>query len=381
MPWVRRERRIHRFCPQGGNRKDAFRILAINPGSTSTKISVFEEEREVCAVKLSHSVEELAPFDRIVDQYEFRRDVIVSELAKAGYPVATFDAVVGRGGVLYPLEGGTYAINDTMLDHVRRGVQGEHPSNLGALIADSFSKEADCPAFIVDPVVVDEMEPLARYSGLPQLPRRSILHALNQRAVARQACIDAGIEYEKARLIVTHLGGGISVGAHCDGRIVDVNNALNGDGPFSPERSGGLPVGDLIALCFSGRYTLDQLKKLNKGSGGLVAYLGTNDMREANRRMKAGDEEAGRVYQAMAYQVSKEIASLSAVLEGRIDMIILTGGIAYDEDFTTLVRRRVGFLAPVRVYPGEMEMQALALGGLRVLRGLEQPRSYSPAVS
>jgi butyrate kinase len=361
--------------------KEAFRILAINPGSTSTKISVFEDEREVCAIKLSHSVEDLAPFDRIVDQYEFRRDVIVSELAKAGFPVASFDAVVGRGGVLYPLEGGTYSVNETMLDHMRRGVQGEHPSNLGGLIADSFSREARCPAYIVDPVVVDEMMPLARYSGLPQLPRRSILHALNQKAVARQACLDAGIEYEKARLIVTHLGGGISVGAHCEGRIIDVNNALNGDGPFSPERSGGLPVGDLIALCFSGRYTLDQLKKLNKGSGGLVAYLGTNDMREANRRMKEGDGEAGRVFQAMAYQVSKEIASLSAVLEGRIDMIILTGGIAYDEDFTSLVASRTGFLAPVRIYPGEMEMQALALGGLRVLRGLEQPRSYSPAVS
>ncbi len=358
--------------------KDTFRILAINPGSTSTKISVFENEREICSIKLSHSVEDLSPYQKIVDQYEFRRETIVSELEKAGFPVTSFDAVVGRGGVLYPVEGGTYSVNAIMLEHVLHGVQGEHPSNLGALIADSFSKEADCPAFIVDPVVVDEMNPVARYSGLPQLPRRSILHALNQRAVARQACLDAGIDYTEARLIVVHLGGGISVGAHMDGRIVDVNNALNGDGPFSPERSGGLPVGDLIALCFSGRYTLDQLKKLNKGSGGLVAYLGTNDVREVNRRMKEGDAEAGRVFEAMAYQVSKEIASLSAVLEGRIDMIVLTGGIAYDADFTDQVTRRIGFLAPVRIYPGEMEMQALALGGLRVLRGGEQPRVYSP---
>lgn len=361
--------------------KEAFRILAINPGSTSTKISVFEDEREVCSVKLSHSIEQLAPYNRIVDQYEFRREVIVTELVKAGYPVSSFDAVVGRGGVLYPVEGGTYAINEIMLEHVRIGVQGEHQSSLGALIADSFSREAECPAFIVDPVVVDEMEPIARYSGLPQLPRRSILHALNQKAVARKASSDAGMRYEDARLIVVHLGGGISVGAHAGGRIIDVNNALNGDGPFSPERSGGLPVGDLINLCFSGRYTHDQLKKLNKGAGGLVAYLGTNDVREVRSRMKSGDVEAGMVFEAMAYQVSKEIASLSAVLEGRIDLIVLTGGIAFDDDFTELIRKRVGFLAPVRVYPGEMEMEALALGGLRVLRGQEQPKVYNPKTS
>ncbi|MCC6872079.1 MAG: butyrate kinase [Candidatus Fermentibacter sp.] len=361
--------------------KDTFRILAINPGSTSTKISVFENEREISAIKLSHSVEELDPFEKIVDQYEFRRDVIVSELRKAGYDVSSFDAVVGRGGVLYPVEGGTYEVNDLMLEHVRKGVQGEHQSNLGALIAESFSREAGCPAYIVDPVVVDEMQPIARFSGLPHLPRRSILHALNQKAVARKACLDSGIDYEKARLIVSHLGGGISAGAHVDGRIIDVNNALNGDGPFSPERSGGLPAGDLINLCFSGRYTHDQIKKLNKGAGGMVAYLGTNDVREVRARMRSGDAEAGIVFEAMAYQVSKEIASLSAVLEGRIDLIVLTGGIAFDEEFTALVRKRVGFLAPVRVYPGEMEMEALALGGLRVLRGQEQPKVYNPKMS
>lgn len=360
--------------------KETYRILAINPGSTSTKISVFENEREVWACKLTHTVDEIAPYDKIVDQYDFRRSVIVSELEKAGYPVSSFDAVVGRGGVLYPVEGGTYAVNDLMLEHVRAGVQGEHPSNLGALIADAFAREAHCEIFIVDPVVVDEMEPLARYSGLPQLPRRSILHALNQKATARKAASDLGMRYEDANLIVVHLGGGVSVGAHLHGRIVDVNNALNGDGPFSPERSGGLPVGDLIALCFSGKYTLDQLKKLNKGSGGIVAYLGTNDMREVEKRIHEGDARAAEVYEAMAYQIAKEIGFLAPVFRGRVDAIVLTGGIAYDKVFTDWIADRVSFIAPVKIYPGEMEMQALALGGLRVMRGEEKPRTYNPRI-
>ncbi len=360
--------------------KEVFRILAINPGSTSTKISVFENEREAWNLKLSHSMEELAPFDRIVDQYEFRRKVIVTEVERAGYPAGSFDAVVGRGGVLYPVEGGTFSVNDIMLRHVREGVQGEHPSNLGALIADSFAQEAGCPAFIVDPVVVDEMEPLARYSGLPQLPRRSILHALNQKATARKACLDRGWRYDEVNLIVVHLGGGISVGAHSKGRVVDVNNALNGDGPFSPERSGGLPVGDLIALCYSGRYTLDEMKKMNKGRGGIVAYLGTNDMREVERRIDEGDAKAAEVYEAMAYQVAKEIGFLAPVFKGLVDAIILTGGIAYDKRFVRWIEDRVSFIAPVLVYPGEREMEALALGGLRVMRGEEQPKTYDPAI-
>jgi len=360
--------------------KQTFRILAINPGSTSTKISVFENEREVWNLKLSHGVEELAPFEKIVDQYDFRRRVIVSELEKAGFGISSFDAVVGRGGVLYPVEGGTYAVNALMLMHVHDGVQGEHPSNLGALIADSFSKESGCPAYITDPVVVDEMKPLARYSGLPQLPRRSILHALNQKATARKACEDLGRKYEDVNLIVVHLGGGISVGAHCHGRIIDVNNALNGDGPFSPERSGGLPVGDLMALCYSGKHTLDQMKKLNKGAGGMVAYLGTNDMREVEKRISAGDTHAEEVYEAMAYQVAKEIGFLAPVTNGSVDAIVLTGGIAYDEKFISWIRSRVSFIAPVLVYPGEHEMEALALGGLRVLRGIEKARIYAPVI-
>lgn len=360
--------------------KETFRILAINPGSTSTKISVFENEREAWNLKLAHTVEELSPYDRIVDQYEFRREVIVAELKKAGYSISSFDAVVGRGGVLYPVEGGTYSVNEIMLKHVHEGVQGEHPSNLGALIADSFSRESGCPAYIADPVVVDEMEPLARYSGLPQLPRRSILHALNQKAIARKASEDLGRKYEETNLIVVHLGGGVSVGAHCRGRIIDVNNALNGDGPFSPERSGGLPVGDLIALCYSGKYTLDQMKKLNKGSGGVVAYLGTNDMRVVEQRIADGDQKAAAVYEAMAYQIAKEIGFVAPVLLGKVDAIVLTGGIAYDEKFVSWIRERVSFIAPVMIYPGEREMEALALAGLRVLRGEETAKVYNPAI-
>jgi butyrate kinase len=374
IPW------FHQPARKRGKVKETFRILAINPGSTSTKISVFENEREAWNLKLAHTVEELSPYDKIVDQYEFRREVIVAELKKAGYSISSFDAVVGRGGVLYPVEGGTYSVNEIMLKHVHEGVQGEHPSNLGALIADSFSRESGCPAYIADPVVVDEMEPLARYSGLPQLPRRSILHALNQKAIARKASEDLGRKYEETNLIVVHLGGGVSVGAHCRGRIIDVNNALNGDGPFSPERSGGLPVGDLIALCYSGRYTLDQMKKLNKGSGGVVAYLGTNDMRVVEQRIAEGDQKAAAVYEAMAYQIAKEIGFVAPVLLGKVDAIVLTGGIAYDEKFVSWIRERVSFIAPVMIYPGEREMEALALAGLRVLRGEETAKVYNPAI-
>jgi butyrate kinase len=360
--------------------EETFRILAVNPGSTSTKISVFEGGREVWKVKLDHSVEDLAPYARNVDQYDFRKTLIVGELERAGYRIASFDAVVGRGGLLYPIPGGTYEVNDLMIAHVNEGVMGDHPSNLGALVARAFSQEANCRAFIVDPVVVDELEPLARLSGLPELPRKSILHALNQKAIARKASADLGRPYEELNLIVVHLGGGISVGAHRRGRIIDVNNALNGDGPFSPERTGGLPVGDLIALCFSGKYTHEQLKKLNKGRGGVVAYLGLNDMREVERRVEAGDAEATLVYEAMAYQVAKEVGSLAPVLEGAVDAIVLTGGVAYDRRFVGWIERRVSFLAPIMVYPGEMEMEALALGGQRVLEGAEEPRIYDPVV-
>lgn len=356
---------------------DTRRILAINPGSTSTKISVFEDEKEVWSTKLSHSREDLAEFEHIFEQYDFREDVIISKLEEAGYNVSSFDAIVGRGGVVYPVEGGTYEVNEELLEDLRRGVQGEHISNLGAPIANKLALEAGCPAFIVDPVVVDEMEPLARFSGHPYLTRRSILHALNQKAVARKASADIGKNYVEANLIVVHLGGGISVGAHKAGRIIDVNNALNGDGPFTPERSGGLPVGDFAELCFSGKYSLAEVKKMIKGSGGIVAYLGTNDMRHVEEEIEKGNEEYALVYEAMAYQISKEIGAIATVLEGNVDAIVLTGGIACDKKFINWIRERVGFIAEVLVYPGEKEMESLALGALRVLRGEETAKTYN----
>jgi len=357
---------------------DTFRILAINPGSTSTKISVFENEEEVWSIKISHSKDQLEGFQHIFDQYDFREGVILDELKKAGMEIASFDGIVGRGGVVYPIEGGTYNVGQRLLEDLRKGVQGEHVSNLGAPIAKELAREADCPAFIVDPVVVDEMEDIARYSGHPDLPRRSILHALNQKAVARQAASDLGREYGDLNLIVVHLGGGISVGAHRRGRIVDVNNALNGDGPFTPERSGGLPVGDLVDLCFSGSRTHAEIKRMIKGNGGIVAYLGTNDMLTVEKEIEKGNAEYRAVYEAMAYQVSKEIGCLSTVMKGDVDAIVITGGIAYDRNFINWIRERVGFIADIMVYPGEREMEALALGVLRVLRGQETAKDYDP---
>ncbi|MCD4700970.1 MAG: butyrate kinase [Candidatus Aegiribacteria sp.] len=357
---------------------DSYRILAINPGSTSTKISVFESEREVWSTKLTHSKEELSDYDHIFDQYEFRKGVILNELQKAGFDISAFDAIVGRGGVVYPVEGGTYSIDDRLIEDLHKGVQGEHVSNLGAPIAKELSITAGCPAFIVDPVVVDEMETLARFSGHPDLPRRSIFHALNQKAVARMAAADLGRSYSDLNLIVVHLGGGISVGAHRNGRVIDVNNALNGDGPFTPERSGGLPVGDLVELCFSGKRAHNEIKRMIKGAGGIVAYLGTNDMLTVEKEIEKGNSRYDIVYSAMAYQISKEIGALSTVLEGNVDAIVLTGGIAYDRGFIDRITRRVKFISDVLVYPGEKEMEALALGALRVLLNEETAKNYNP---
>lgn len=354
------------------------RILAINPGSTSTKISVFANETEIWETNISHSKDELADFEHIYEEYEFREKIIKKELETAGFPLASFDAIVGRGGLVFPVAGGTYYVDKKLLSDLRKGVQGEHVSNLGAPIAHELAKFSNCPSFIVDPVVVDEMDPLARFSGHPLLKRRSIFHALNQKAVARKACADMGIKYEDARLIVVHLGGGISVGAHSLGKVIDVNNALNGDGPFTPERTGGLPSGDLSALCFSGEYTFAEVGKMIKGKGGIVAYLNTNDMRFVEDKVAEGDEAYILPYKAMAYQISKEIGGLSAVLKGKIDAIILTGGIAYDKTFVGWIKERVDFLADVLVYPGEKEMESLALGALRVLRREEEAKIYNP---
>lgn len=358
----------------------SWRILVVNPGSTSTKIAVYDDEKEIFKVNLSHPLEEIQKYSRIIDQFEFRKEVIMKELARAGIARESLQAVVGRGGLLRPIPGGTYAVTAKMLEDLRAEVQGEHASNLGAMIAQSIASELGIPAFIVDPVVVDEMEEIARITGLPFIRRRSILHALNQKKVARQVARDLGRPYEELNLIVVHLGGGISVGAHKKGRIVDVNNALNGDGPFAPERAGSLPAADLVELCFSGKYSKAEIKKFLAGKGGIVAHLGTNDMRAVEEKVKNGDAKATLIIQAMAYNVAKWIGAMATVLAGQVDGIVLTGGLAYYGYFVDLIKERCQFIAPVYLYPGEDEMRALAEGALRVLRGEEKPRIYEEEI-
>ncbi|RKZ26504.1 butyrate kinase [bacterium] len=351
------------------------RILVINPGSTSTKVGLFEDENRVWVEKISHPVEEIKKYERIIDQLDMRKQVIESFLE--GKDVKELHAVVGRGGLLKPIPSGTYRVNERMIEDLRKGVQGEHASNLGGILAHEIGKKYNAPAFIVDPVVVDEMDEIAKVTGWPEIKRRSIFHALNHKAVARRAAKELGKRYEDVNLIVVHLGGGISAGAHKKGKVVDVNNALNGDGPFAPERAGSLPNWDLIEIVLSGKYTRDELKKKLAGKGGVVAHLGTNDMREVEERIRNGDEHATFIMQAMAYQVAKEIGALSTVLKGEIDGIVLTGGLAYDDNFINWIKERVSFLGRIFVYPGEDEMEALALGALRVLRGEEEAKEYS----
>ncbi|MFA7573027.1 MAG: butyrate kinase [Lutispora sp.] len=356
--------------------QEIYRLLIINPGSTSTKIAIYDNEKPVFEETLRHSNDELAPYAAIYDQYEFRKNVILDTLNAKGINITKLSAVIGRGGLLKPMEGGTYRVNETMLQDLKVGAMGQHASNLGGIIAHEIASQLHIPAFIVDPVVVDELEDVARISGMPEIKRLSIIHALNQKAVARRASKELGKAYNEANLIVAHMGGGISVGAHKEGRIVEVNNALDGEGPMSPERTGSLPVGSLMKLCYSGKYTQDEMKKKVVGKGGLVAHLGTNDGREVVKRIEAGDKHAELIYYAMAYQVAKEIGSCAAVLEGKVDAICLTGGLAYDKLLTGWIKERVQFISKVLIYPGEDEMIALAEGGLRILRNEEKAREY-----
>lgn len=354
----------------------AYKLLIINPGSTSTKIGVYEDENPILVETLRHSSEEIGKYATIVDQLEFRKEVILNVLKEKGFDINTLNAVVGRGGLLKPIEGGTYAVNDAMLKDLRIGVLGQHASNLGGILANEIAKSLNIPSFIVDPVVVDEMEDVARISGIPEISRVCIFHALNQKAVAKRYAKENGKKYEDLNVIVAHMGGGISVGAHKNGRIIDVNNALDGEGPFSPERSGGLPVGELVKLCFSGKYSYEEVKKMINGKGGFVAHLNTNDVRDVLAAAKAGDKKAKLLFEAMAYQVAKEIGKCAAVLSGKVDAILLTGGIAYGKEITEYIKERVEFIAPVVVYPGEDELLALAQGGIRVLDGEEKAKEY-----
>ncbi len=353
------------------------KLLIINPGSTSTKIAVFEDENIIFEETLRHTTEEVCSFDKIYDQYEFRKNIIVSALEKNSIPINSLDGIVGRGGLLKPIEGGTYEVNDRMLEDLSSGAMGEHASNLGGIIAHEIAKEIGKRAFIVDPVVVDEMQDVARISGLKGIERKSIFHALNQKAVGRRYAKELSKSYNDLNLIIAHLGGGISVGAHEKGKVIDVPNALDGEGPFSPERAGSLPVGDMVKLCFSGDYSHNDVKKMLKGNGGMVSYLNTNDAREVEGRIKDGDKEAELVYYAMAYQIAKEIGAAATVLKGNVDGILITGGIAYDKNFVAWIEERVKFIGPFKAYPGEDELTALCEGGLRVLSGREEVKIYN----
>ena len=354
------------------------RILAINPGSTSTKIAVFQGTEPVFFKNIKHSSEDLLPYPRITDQFEFRKRIILEQLVEADINTDIVRVVMGRGGLLKPVPSGIYEVNERMIHDLVNSPLGEHASNLGGLIAhDLINSIPGAKAYIADPIVVDELEPIARIAGHPLFERISIFHALNQKAIARDYAKAIRKKYEDLNLIVVHLGGGITVGAHCKGRVIDVNQGLDGEGPFTPERSGTLPVSMLIRLCFSGTYTEKQVMKMVKGEGGLVAYLGTNNAVEVEKMVEDGNEKAKLIYDAMGYQVAKTIGEMYTVLKCEVDAILITGGIAYDKYFVNLIQERVYKMAPIHVYPGEDEMRALAMNGLMVIMGELEPKEYT----
>lgn len=351
-------------------------ILVVNPGSTSTKIAVYRGVKCLDSETIDHPKEELAQFACVADQYQYRRDAVLKFLADRDVDLKRFVAIAGRGGLTKPIAGGVYAVNAKMLRDLRSGKWGEHPSSLGAPIAHEIAKRCGAPAFIADPVVVDEFWPQARYSGHPAFERRSRFHALSQRAAARRAARELGVAYEKANFIVVHMGGGISIGAHCKGRVVDVNDALDGDGPFSPERSGSLPTGPLVELCFSEKYSFGDVKKMLVGRGGIFAYLGTIDCREVENRIRNNDPKAREVYEAMAYQIGKWIGASAAVLSGKVKAVVVTGGMSRSKLLVRMIRKYAGFVAPFVVYPEVEEMLALATAAQSAVAGKIHVQEY-----
>ncbi len=345
------------------------RILAINPGSTSTKVAVFDRLDPVLELSVAHSSDELRPFANVMAQFEFRMKMVTGALAAAGIDLESIDAVIGRGGLIKPIKSGIYEVNEALRGDLLGGIRGEHASNLGGLIAESIARRIGVKAYIADPVVVDEMQPVARLTGIPGIERASIFHALNQKAIAREYAASRGRRYEEMNLVVAHLGGGISVGAHRLGEVIDVNNALDGDGPFSPERAGSIPSGALAALCFGGSHTYEEVQKMLCGRGGMTALLGTNSMKEALGMAASGDRRAQLVVDALCYNVGKAIGSMAVALEGRTDAIILTGGIAHNACICDYISRMVSFIAPVEVRPGENELLALAANVVGVTEG------------
>ncbi len=354
----------------------AIRSLIINPGSTSTKIGVFDDETQILDKTLRHTTEEIAQYPTIYSQKDFRKQIIMEALEEENIDPTSFNVIVGRGGLLKPIPGGTYAVTDALLKDLEHAPQGEHASNLGGILAHEIGEKLGVPAYIVDPVVVDELAPVARISGVPEIERVSIFHALNQKAMARRYAKEVGKKYEDLNLIVVHMGGGVSVGAHQNGQVIDVFNALDGDGAFSPERAGGVPSGALIKMCYESGLTEKEMRKKIVGNGGFNAYLGTNDAREVTKRANEGDEKAKLVREAFIYQLSKNIGAMAAVLKGKVDQIILTGGIAYGKEIDDAIADHVSFIAPVTVYAGEDELLALAQGALRVMHGEEAAKEY-----
>lgn len=353
------------------------RILAINPGSTSTKFAVYFDEECVLNKTIRHSMDELMRYKNVVDQFDFRKGFIIDAMMEEGIEVDSIKYVIGRGGLTYPLESGVYSVNNQMIEHARKGILGQHASNLGPLLADFIALQIpDARAFIADPVVTDEMDDVARIAGHPEFERLSVFHALNQKATARLHARKTGQEYDELNLIVAHLGGGISVGAHKKGKVVDVNNAFDGEGPFSPERAGTLPVGQLISTCFSGKYSEEQIRRMVVGEGGYVGYLGTNSAKEVEEKAQAGDKKVQLIQEALFYQVSKLIGEMAVVLEGKVDGIILTGGLAYNDELAEYMKKKAGFIGPVYTYPGEDELEALAMNALRVAKGETQVKEY-----
>ncbi|EFK09318.1 butyrate kinase [delta proteobacterium NaphS2] len=352
-----------------------YTILAINIGSTSTKLGLFRNENPLFLKTVHHNSSELVSFRTFIEQSTFRREIIEEVLRQKEVKLEDIDLIVSRGGGTKPIDTGIYRINQLMCDDLLSGKFERHPANLGPVISLSLSRKIDVPAIIVDSPSSDEFEPIARISGIPEINRRSGFHVLSQKAAAEKAARDLGKCYGDINLIVGHLGGGISIGAHKKGKIIDASHGIE-EGPFTPERSGGLPVLSVVELCFSGDYNKDQLLRKLVGGGGLTAYLGTNDAMEIEKKISRGDKNCEGIYRAMAYQISKEIGAMSAVLKGVVDVIVLTGGLSHSRLLTEWVREMVDFIAPVKVFPGEDEMQALADGGLRFLRGEEGAKEY-----
>lgn len=354
----------------------SFKLLIINPGSTSTKVALYEDINSVFVESISHTTQELDKYPCIIDQLEFRKHSILERLKERNCNLNEVDAIVCRGGLLKPIISGTYLVNEAMLRDLSKLGCDEHACNLGAILGNEIARDLGINAYIVDPVVVDEMQSVARISGMKEVERKSIFHALNQKAVAKRYAKEINKPYNELNLVVVHLGGGISVGAHCLGKVIDVNNALDGEGPFTPERTGTIPVGQLIKMCYSGKYTLEEMKKKITGKGGLVSYFNTNDVRKVLEMANGLDSYAKLIIDAMCYQIAKEIGKYSVVLYGKVDSIILTGGIAHSKEIVKNIEDRVKFISKVVVYPGEDEMLALAEGGYRALNGYEEVKIY-----